>query len=1117
MANEPEILENQLNTSSKIGKHKVPVDQENKIREFLNASEVYSIDDILADIGEFYNADRAYIFRIDEEKDIVINTHEWCLAGVEPQIDNLQQLPLENLRDFFNTIRKGEYVVNDVEKELDPEDPLYKILEPQNIQSLILSPLMIDGELAGCIGVDNPKVNTSMNLLQSVVSAILSVKLKSDQYDRMQDEANIVLSKLREQFVTLYYVDFTTDYMHTYKTNEDYGPKYGVTQNYSVSMGAYVENDISPKDRERMRHFTDPAYIMERFQTEDAFEEGFEDISFGDLRYCTLRFIKANEEGTCAVICGADVTDRHNELEEQLELVNTLSNNFRNVYIVDLNAGTLRILRIGKDYDLQELEDRRTTEYSYEVVVEAWAKKKVHPEDKERMAKTLSLENLRTVMAKEDEYVGNYRSFDGEMHNYQYVIKKVNKTGKVLLGFQNIDSIVAEQAAYQKTLEEQKAITDALSRDYSNVFLVRLKENLAKTFKEENYNVKDIEGSDDWFNYSFIIRKYVEVRVYEPDVDMMLEKTERNRVLAEFEKNSDFSISYRALVDGVVHYLQMRYVSVDGTDLIAVGFKYVDDVVKAEIEQQEILANALAAAQQANKAKTTFLNSMSHDIRTPMNAIIGYTALAQTHIDDQALVQDYLSKISTSSTHLLSLINDILDMSRIESGTVKLEEKAVHLSDLLHDLRSMIQSLISSKNLNLFIDTQDVVHEDVLTDKLRLNQVLLNIVGNAVKFTQPGGDIIIRLIERPCSLKGYTTYEFSIKDNGIGMSQDFIEHIFESFTREYSATVSGIQGTGLGMAITKNIVDMMGGDIHVESEEGVGSIFTVTLNLRHAGEVVKNEPIPELLGAKVLIVDDDANTCLSVSKMLRDIEMRPEWTTSGKEAIIRAKDATERNDEYSVYIIDYLMPDMNGIETVRRIRKVISEDVPIIVLTAYDWADFEREAREAGVTAFVSKPIFMSELRAVLTQPMNGVDNVSKDEKKITNYDYSDKHVLLVEDNEVNREIAIAILKETGMTIDSVDDGDIAVATIDREPADKYDLIFMDIQMPKMDGYTATREIRTLADNQKANIPIVAMTANAFDEDRKKAFEAGMNGHIIKPISIEAIAKVLDKIFSEKE
>ncbi len=529
-------------------------------------------------------------------------------------------------------------------------------------------------------------------------------------------------------------------------------------------------------------------------------------------------------------------------------------------------------------------------------------------------------------------------------------------------------------------------------------------------------------------------------------------------------------------------------------------------------QQQEQLSLALEAAQQANRAKTMFLNSMSHDIRTPMNAIIGFTALAQTHIDHTEQVQDYLTKIKTSSTHLLSLINDILDMSRIESGSVKLDEKPLHIPELLHDLRNMIQGMINAKQLNLYIDTQDVKNEDVITDKLRLNQVLINIVGNAIKFTPVGGDIIIRLEEKPCQKKGYTTYVFTIKDSGIGMSSEFLGHVFDTFAREQSSTASGIQGTGLGMAITKNIVDMMGGTIDVESEEGKGSKFTVALTLRLAKQTVRYEPITELQGAKALVVDDDIETCRSVCKMLRSIEMQPEWTVTGREAVLRAQDAAELDNEYKVYIVDYLIPDMNGIEIIRRIRKVIKEDVPIIVLTAYDWSAFEQEAREAGATAFVAKPIFMSELRSVLTRPVRKEEQGESPENIC---DYSSKRVLVVEDNDLNREIAVELLEEMGIRVDCAEDGIEAVNIINEAPEDKYDLVLMDIQMPRMDGYTATREIRTLSNNRKANIPIVAMTANAFEEDRKRAFECGMNGHIVKPVDTKTIKKELKEIFKE--
>lgn len=541
---------------------------------------------------------------------------------------------------------------------------------------------------------------------------------------------------------------------------------------------------------------------------------------------------------------------------------------------------------------------------------------------------------------------------------------------------------------------------------------------------------------------------------------------------------------------------------------IAFAFLNVDDEENEKENQRKALVDALAAAEHANRAKTAFLNNMSHDIRTPMNAIIGYTALAAAHLDNTDMIRDYLKKISISSSHLLSLINDVLDMSRIESGRVKIEDKEVHLPDVLHDLRTIIQSNITAKQQDLFIDTQDIVHEDIITDKLRLNQVLLNIVSNSIKFTPVGGTISIRISEKPCALNGYTTYEFRIKDNGIGMSEEFREHIFESFSREQTATVSGIQGTGLGMAITKNIVDMMGGKIGVKSEEGKGTEFVVVIDCKLSDNIVKYEPIPELQGARALVADDDTNTCMSVSKMLRQIGLRADWTVSGKEAVVRAKEAFDEGDEFKAFIIDWLMPDMNGIETVRRIRKVIGNSTPIIILTAYDWSDIELEAKEAGVTAFVSKPLFMSELREVLTTPVR----TKIDKENAKKVDFTGKKLLLVEDNELNQEIASEILSEAGFIVDVAEDGIVAVEKMACAASDRYDLILMDIQMPKMNGFMATREIRTLSDNRKANIPIIAMTANAFEEDKKSAFESGMNGFVAKPIDIKQLMKTLADI-----
>ena len=524
-------------------------------------------------------------------------------------------------------------------------------------------------------------------------------------------------------------------------------------------------------------------------------------------------------------------------------------------------------------------------------------------------------------------------------------------------------------------------------------------------------------------------------------------------------------------------------------------------------ESHQELETALLRAESANSAKTTFLNNMSHDIRTPMNAIIGFTSLAASHMDNKDKVKEYLSKISTSSEHLLSLINDILDMSRIESGKVKINENPLHLPELLHDIRTIVQPTIASKQLDFLIDTVDVRDEDIIADKLRLTQVMLNILSNGIKFNKTGGMISLRIRQLKSAPKGYGSYQFIIRDTGIGMKPEFQKHIFESFTREETSTVSGIQGTGLGMAITKNIVDMMGGTITVKSEEGQGSEFTVNLMFKLSGKVKKYEKIEQLQGLKVLVADDDTDTCLSISSMLSEIGMRSEWTVSGKEAVIRAKHSMEMGDEFYAYIIDWLMPDMNGIETVRRIRRVIGDSRPIIILTAYDWSDVEEEAKEAGVTAFCEKPLFMSQLRELLTNPVPE-ENPSKEEKT----DFSGRRILLVEDNELNQEIAQTILEDAGFVIDTANDGVAAVEKMEHAVPGQYDLILMDIQMPVMNGYEATKRIRTLNDPEISSIPIVAMTANAFEEDREKSIEAGMNGHLTKPVSVEALMNMIQEV-----
>ena len=528
-------------------------------------------------------------------------------------------------------------------------------------------------------------------------------------------------------------------------------------------------------------------------------------------------------------------------------------------------------------------------------------------------------------------------------------------------------------------------------------------------------------------------------------------------------------------------------------------------------KMNQALSEAVRAAETANKAKSTFLSNMSHDIRTPMNAIIGFTTLAVSNIDDKKRVQDYLGKILSSSNHLLSLINDILDMSRIESGKIHLEETEVSLSEVLHDLKTIISGQIHAKQLELYMDAMDVTNEDVYCDKTRLNQVLLNLLSNAVKFTPAGGTVSVRIRQCHGTQKGSELYEIRVKDNGIGMSQEFVQKIFSPFERERTSTVSRTQGTGLGMAITKNIVDMMGGTIEVQTEQGKGTEFIVRLPFRTQPEHQRTEKIAELEGLKALVVDDDFNTCDSVTKMLVRVGMRSEWTLSGKEAVLRARQSMELGDAFHAYIIDWRLPDMNGIEVTRQIRS-LGDDTPIIILTAYDWSDIEAEARAAGVTAFCAKPLFMSDIRETLMTAIGQSQSEPEDSVlPAAGSDFRGRCILLVEDNELNREIAVEILNEYGFLVDTAENGAEAVEKVKNSTSGKYDLVLMDVQMPVMNGYEATKQIRMLDDPALAGITILAMTANVFEEDRKKALKYGMDGFLSKPIVIEELISTLQK------
>ncbi len=768
--------------------------------------------------------------------------------------------------------------------------------------------------------------------------------------------------------------------------------------------------------------------------------------------------------------------------------------------VLSINRAALKIMGY-------ESQDELMSE-GFDMVAES-----VVEEDKPKLR-----ESIMTLEQEGDNVNVEYRvqHKDGEVLHVMGNIKLLKENGELFYQRFLLDC-TAQKLQEKRNERRHKELVQALSIDYNLVCFFDLDTGIGVPIQNREHEggaFSTIFNGD--ISYTESMEHYIQEFVYQDDRKMLLQASSIDKLKIELERQKQYYVNYRMMGKGnEIIYYQMKAVraGTEGENFgIVLGFRSVDGETRREMEKKTLLENALQQANRASKAKSVFLSNMSHDIRTPMNAIVGFTALATAHIDQKDQVEEYLKKIMTSGNHLLSLINDVLDMSRIESGRMHLDEKPCQLPDILHGLRNILQADVHAKQIELYIDAVDVLDEEIYCDKLRLNQVLLNLLSNAVKYTGAGGIVSLRITEKAGAPEGYAHYEFTIKDTGIGMSEEFVSHIFEPFEREKNSTISGIQGTGLGMAITKNIVDMMNGTIEVKSEQDVGTEVIVSFTFRiHSGSK-EPQDIPRLKNCRALVVDDDFNTCDSVSYMLGQIGMRAEWTLSGKEAVLRTRQAVTRGDHYYVYIVDWLLPDMNGIEVTRRIRKETGEDVPIIVLTAYDWSDIEDEAKEAGVTAFCSKPLFLSELRSCLHSIIDKGEQEEKETRELVKHHTG--RILLAEDNELNQEIAAAILGDAGFCTEIAGNGQIAVEMLKKSKPGYYQLVLMDVQMPEMDGYQATRTIRKLENKELASIPILAMTANAFEEDKQEALKCGMNGHLAKPIDIEVLFETLNKILS---
>ena len=575
-------------------------------------------------------------------------------------------------------------------------------------------------------------------------------------------------------------------------------------------------------------------------------------------------------------------------------------------------------------------------------------------------------------------------------------------------------------------------------------------------------------------------------------------------------ENDIYKFEYCALDENTYKIASFIPLEWDGTKLVKVLLASMDvsQEKKAEIESHKALKEAYRAAENASRAKTDFLSNMSHDIRTPMNAIVGLTAIAGANIENQDKVVECLGKITKSSRHLLGLINEVLDMARIESGRMSLAEEDFSLPELVDNLLTLTNPAIDEHHHQLEVHVEHIEHEAVCGDSLRIQQVFVNLMSNAIKYTPDGGNITFTIKEKPNGFSELGCYEFSIADNGIGMTPEFQKIMFEPFSRADDHRTTKVQGTGLGMAITRNIVNLMNGNIQVESAPNKGTKITVTVYLKLQKDEKEQEK--ELFDLPVLVVDDDKTSCESTVETLREIGIAGEWVLTGKEAVERCYARHETNRDYFAVILDWKMPEMDGIETARRIRECVGQDVTIIILTSFEFSEIEEEARAVGVDAFMAKPLFRSRLTATLRQFTSG-----KKEKDARNYledfaktDYTGKRLLLVEDNDLNREIATEILGMTGVTVETAENGKIAVEKVAAAPENWYRLVLMDIQMPVMNGYEATAAIRSLP-GSRGKVPIIAMTANAFAEDVQLAKNTGMNEHIAKPLDLNKLNDVL--------
>ncbi len=764
------------------------------------------------------------------------------------------------------------------------------------------------------------------------------------------------------------------------------------------------------------------------------------------------------------------------------------------IWTIYLEDGSVEI---QKDSMIPELEN---TKHDY-VILNNTIKNDVYPPDHILWDETVSLEAFHKMIAEGCFH----KKFDMRFCNKHFGFEWHEAFIDILTNKEGIPDRVVLSSHNVNDFRKSQIIETAVKAEYDYVIYIEASKNsyVMYTSGTESETPPPVASS----NYEAVVAEYNRQYMEPEFCDAMTEKMSIAHVDPILRQHGEYILYGTMIENGEKREKKMRFSYFDREQNIWLMTRTDITEIKEERKQKLLLQEALQSATAANRAKSDFLSRMSHDVRTPINAIVGMTAIAGLHMNDQNRIADCLKKITISSKLLLNLINEVLDMSKLESGKIMLTEETFKLDELLESLFIMVQSAFEAKKQKLVIHSK-VKHECLIGDVQRIQQALLNMLTNAIKYTPNKGLIQISVEEKPSVYNGYGQFEIAVTDNGIGMKPEFLSKVFEPFERSDDKAIRNIQGTGLGMAISRHIAQMMNGDILVESEYGKGSKFTMRFHVKLGGMDEYDNNL--LIDLPVLVVDDDDISCEIACENLQELGMKPEWVLSGQDAVQKVSDG----NKYFAIIIDLMMPNMNGIETTYKIRECVGPDVPIIIISAYNYSDYEIEALKAGVNGFICKPIMKSKLFLLMKKFATN----KKEEEEVTIVpsivaSFPGKRILVVEDNDLNREIAYELLQETGAEIETASDGLEAVNKVSASPEGYYDFIIMDIQMPVMDGLEATRQIRLLDRQDTKDLPIVAMSANAFAEDVRLSLEAGMNEHIAKPIEIDRLYSVMGKWF----